>query len=903
MAFLKQTAAQIWDQWKDDVSQHLFIFPTRRSMLYFNRNLAAHVGRPIWLPNAMTLEDYVLSSSDLVIGDDLYLLYTLYQSAVEARFTKVSFQDFYSLGKVILSDFSDIDLSLVDVDLLFIKLEQDGPLELFKSDDIWHQVIGEGNTALKDQFRLNWNALGQMYRIFNHYLIKNKIGYKGLIYRRVISENSLQTTKESHPVIHIIGFHKLTKAEQDLLNKIKTSQTSYFYWNAPNLIFAQGMDAGLAVQEGIQEFRQSLTMSTVSHSPKIEIISTSGAMGQIQACCRILLEQKDKVIPEKIAIVLSDPVLLEPLMSAIPKDFSEINISMSYPLYYSPIKDLLDWILEWWANPSDRRYIERALADKILHHFYVKPFVKDYSLLEKGNHSQYIALDVIHSIDPLLENIFSIPKAQDSLSVLSRLFGIIQSLAEKTTQDFHRHILGYAEKGLSKLMDVTQKINTEWTIPFLRKLMLQYFIELKVPFKGEPLRGLQILGKLEMQNLSFDTLIFLGVNEGIWPNTHHQSTLPFSILHHFEIFSTTDRTLMTSYQFWTSVANASHVALLNSTGDDVLGAKGESRYIQQLRYGQTGLTFEQKVLSFSSDYQPSLVKSIPKSKTIMEKLIYFLTEKGLSATALNDFIACPFRFAYLHLFEVRSDQPEEKLMSAKAFGSIFHEILQKLYQDSIGQSFGALNFDQIQASVDTIVHKEYRSYFEIDEDLPLQKGIHWMEIQALKSSVIRILDFDKKDSDRSITGLEERLTSELKVDKFKIKIKGFVDRIDAKNNRYRIVDYKTGKSDVKPVKKLQFFEANYNAHVTQLLLYSWLWAQKYPHRVPVEALHYALKDELMHQVRIDDSECITKEFLSEFEQQLSGVIATMLDESLDFVQTEDRKACKYCAFQTLCERN
>lgn len=39
----------------------------------------------------------------------------------------------------------------------------------------------------------------------------------------------------------------------------------------------------------------------------------------------------------------------------------------------------------------------------------------------------------------------------------------------------------------------------------------------KIPFTGEPLKGLQVMGVLETRNLDFKNVVILSLNEGAFP--------------------------------------------------------------------------------------------------------------------------------------------------------------------------------------------------------------------------------------------------------------------------------------------------------------------------------------------------------------------------------------------------
>jgi inactivated superfamily I helicase len=66
------------------------------------------------------------------------------------------------------------------------------------------------------------------------------------------------------------------------------------------------------------------------------------------------------------------------------------------------------------------------------------------------------------------------------------------------------------------------------------KAFLQLFRQLvktqKIPFTGEPLRGLQVMGVLETRNLDFKNVFILSLNEGSLPSGGGKgSYIPYNI--------------------------------------------------------------------------------------------------------------------------------------------------------------------------------------------------------------------------------------------------------------------------------------------------------------------------------------------------------------------------------------
>ena len=90
-----------------------------------------------------------------------------------------------------------------------------------------------------------------------------------------------------------------------------------------------------------------------------------------------------------------------------------------------------------------------------------------------------------------------------------------------------------------------------------------------MPFSGEPLKGLQIMGILESRAIDFETVIISSINEGILPMGNKSSTfIPFDvrIQHSLPIYK--DKDTIYSYHFYRLLQRAKNIYLLYNTEPD-----------------------------------------------------------------------------------------------------------------------------------------------------------------------------------------------------------------------------------------------------------------------------------------------------------------------------------------------
>ena len=119
--FLKQVADHYFQ--KGDISRRCFVFPNRRSMVFFRQWLSIAVAEngkmPLLAPRMLTVNDLFHEVAGLIAADKVALLIELYECYKELYPKAESIDEFIFWGDVILGDFNDVDKYLADPRQLF----------------------------------------------------------------------------------------------------------------------------------------------------------------------------------------------------------------------------------------------------------------------------------------------------------------------------------------------------------------------------------------------------------------------------------------------------------------------------------------------------------------------------------------------------------------------------------------------------------------------------------------------------------------------------------------------------------------------------------------------------------------------------------------------------------------
>ena len=193
------------------------------------------------------------------------------------------------------------------------------------------------------------------------------------------------------------------------------------------------------------------------------------------------------------------------------------------------------------------------------------------------------------------------------------------------------------------------------------------------------------------------------------------------------------------------------------------------------------------------------------------------------------------------------DELSEKL-EADVFGSIFHRVIARLYQPFINQTIHSEMLESILRDEDTIKSHISEAFAYLSFKLPAGSIIELRGNDLLIAEVIfkyikGVLKSDKKHTPFTYISGEEEYKSRLQTRYGNVNLKGYIDRVDAKDGAVRIIDYKTGGGSLEFKDWSDLFTHELESkkqvpHVLQILLYGYLYKQKTQSKQIMPAIIY-----------------------------------------------------------------
>ena len=914
-SFLNKIAKEYFSNYTHNNA--VIVLPNKRAKVFLLNEIKKHSDKPLFAPIIINIEDLIQEIAGIRSIDTLTLLFEFYE--VYLTITPISkqqnFEDFSYWAKTLLQDFNEIDRYLLDPNHVFTYLKD---IEALKR---WNLEAQNTTEWIDNQFEF-WNQLPNYYKELYAHLVKNKIGYQGLIYREAVN-NITEFSKSNKSFTYIFaGFNALNQAEEKIIQFLLAQAQAKIYWDIDEVFLNDVYhDAGLFTRnfKSNWKYYNSNPFEWIANdfkaSKSIEIIGTPKSVGQTKIAAKITEEIAAKGDLNKTAIVLGDENLLLPLLHQLPNNIDDLNITMGYSGKYNPAQTLIAKLFKMHTNAINRNEKQYTFYHKevkdVINHPLVAPFLNLEKLVYKINNqnftffSQTLLYKIKEECYSNLENVFfdllflpwnTISTDEIINRLTSILFTIKENLGSDTETDKVSKAFVYSiYKALIQTQNYQEKYKRVTTVDTLHSIYKQLVSFSEVSFEGKPLNGLQIMGVLESRVLDFENVIITSVNEGKFPGGKQQNSfIPYDVKRELGLPTFKEKDAIYTYHFYHLLQRAKNIYLLYNTDKEGLDAGEKSRFIRQLeveKHYNHSLTH--RIYNAASVSSSTSQKSITKTEAILDRLQEIATVKGFSPSSLISYIRNPYDFYLQRILRVRDVDEVEENIAANTLGTIIHKVLENLYCPYINRVLLVQDCLAMEKEIEGETQKEFKNTFK---EGTVNKGKNLLAFEVAKRHVYNFIQQEKKQLEKGdeiiVHYLEKNLEYTLEDSRlpYAIKIAGNADRIESRNGVIQIIDYKTGKVEPKnlKIKELSEIALDYKYNkVFQIICYLLLF-QNDPlnlnRDISAGIISFKnLKTGYMPFEVFDSKQKISSpEILEEFKNSLVNLLLEILNPALPF---------------------
>ena len=733
--FLEHVAADLLKKYGNDMAHIAVVFPNKRAALFLNQALARLADGPVWSPAYITISDFFRQHSELTIADPIKSICDLYKSYIEVTGnTNETLDHFYGWGQLLLADFDDIDKNMANAEMVFSNISN-----LKELDDISYLTdeqkvelrrffanFDDNPEGIRERFITLWNKLNDIYNDFKQRIKSQKLAYEGMLYRDVVEKTKIEAQYECYV---FVGFNVLQKVEQLLFKRFLKEEKASFYWDYDRYYMKPTNEAGNYICRWLDKFPNALPNDSdelydnLGKEKDINIISAPTENLQARYITEWLRENERYKDGKRTAIVLCDEHLLQTVIHCIPDEVETLNVTTGYPLQQTPIASMVTqlWALQTEGYSVQEQSYRLHYVNRVLRHPYGKYLIpKVAEIIERLNSERQFY------VKPKEGSIFEYhPSDKQNLQVLVnwlaetiRFIGV-NGAADKDPlfeeSVFRMYTL------LTRLSDLMTNGDLDADKIIFRRLLTQLIAATSIPFHGEPARGVQVMGVLEMRNLDFDHVLVLSCNEGNMPKgIDDASFIPHLIRKAYELTTIDNKVSIYSYYFHSLIQRAKDVTFLynNSTQGSHTGEM--SRFILQLMV-EWNHPIHRLTLQAGQEPMHCEAEVVEKNEAVLKRLdeiSYF------SPTAINTYITCQLKYYFKYIAGINElDEVDVDDVDNRMFGNIFHTAAQLMYEKLLprevitaknidyllktGKSTQSLTSGNVELTLDDIVDEAF----------------------------------------------------------------------------------------------------------------------------------------------------------------------------------------------------
>lgn len=955
MAFLGDVADHLLTHYRDRLGDCTVVFPNRRAGLFLKKHLSQRVDQPVWSPTTSSLEDFFSRFSSIKKTDPLTLIFELYESFKMHQGQAEGFESFYFWGEMLLRDFEEVDHYLVNPEQLFKYVKDDRQLaeDFYFLDEeqeriikkFWQEFLPVA-TRSQEQFVETWKILHPVYETFKERMHDQGIGYTSHIYRQLSTQLDDIQYDASRPLI-FAGFNALTPVEEVLIKHFVHHHKAEVLWDVDGYyINDTRQEAGSFLRKYAKDpvlgagFSASVP-ERVNQPKDVEVIGVSLEIGQ----AKLVGEEIDRLLAEgvkqeEIVVVLPQDYMLFPVLNAIPQSVDKLNVTMGYPLKDTPLFGLLEAAIELQehahlSSENGISFYHQPTVDILSHPYLYRedksPLDKLISDIRKKNQIRIFQQEINALQSTVLNTIFVQVGPEQRLS--EYLQSIIEVLGDQVVERFglEREYLYHFQQLLARLDEILSLQRVQVDIKTFKSLFRKTTRSVKIPFSGEPVEGLQVMGVLETRNLDFKHILMLNMNEDIFPSSQRSgSFIPYRIRKAFSLPTFETQDAIYAYLFYRMYHHAKKLSYYYNMYAD-FGLSGEvSRFIRQIEL-ESKLEVKRKKLSNS--VQVDIIKpiSIATTSEVIEKISAYTDavppkeQKKLSASALNTYLECRLKFYFRYALKLFSGDELSDDLDARLFGNVLHQALEYIYLDAMKEKGSRVidenDFFRLENSIDGAIEKAFKEEFGMKGKMRFEfKDRNVVMAEIIRKFIARVLELDRAYVPFEVVSLEkeDKYERTIKIEAndgtYNVTLGADIDRVDVKDGVVRVLDYKTGRDESEIGQFDSLFDSKAGATSKngrkagyQTFFYAWLYASKHGTASAIVPglinMKQFFQEDFDYRLKIEgDPITDSRPFLDAFEGKLKELLQEIFSLDHPFDQTEDTSKCTYCEFKGICAR-
>jgi CRISPR/Cas system-associated exonuclease Cas4 (RecB family) len=943
--FLKQVASYLYSNHRSELSEYCLVFPGRRAGVFFTAYLNEFVETPILSPEITPINELISSLTSFQQADQVALVLKLQAVYSQETGHQEPLDEFFFWGEILLADFDDLDKYMLNADDLFRNIadlkELENQFEYLTAeqkraiDDFWGNLDKVPHSFNKEKFIQIWIKLAAIYNRFRKVLKQEQMAYPGMIYRE-IAENVDTLLPEFKAKKYVfIGFNALNECEKTIFRKLEKLGKAMFFWDYGDFYLKDAEnEAGrfLRINRMLFPAPKNFIPEDQEYTlrRKITLVSVPGNITQAQAINLPQVLESFSITNQfdNTAFVLADENLLIPVISTVGENFSDINITMGYPLVNTPVYGFISQLISLQKNirrsANSAVFYYKPVVALLNHQYVVAPDIKQFvSGIHKKNKVYITSTELKFSM--FIEKIFACPESW--LEVMDYFLDVLKELSVKFDSKENEQVkleseyLFQAYLAIQRLKNTLQVLNIpDFPVKILYRLLDQCLRRISIPFEGEPLTGLQIMGLLETRSLDFENLVLFSANEGFLPRiSAGQSFVPYHLRKGFGMPTYEDRDAMYAYYFYRLIHRTKNTVLVYNSVTEGISSSEKSRFLYQLIY-DSDFEVEELNLSFNFKGTTNEPIQIESTEAHIQKLISTYSNRNLSPSAINTYLDCKLKFYFKYLAGIKEKDELKEEIDAVLFGNLFHYAMELLYRPFVNKTVEASALKILlgdRRKIDAVVIQSIAvKYYKMSPDEASQLVLSGQSIliaSQISDYIEQLLENDMKFAPFHLESIESEYFADYQLNSgeslINIRVGGIVDRIDRTVDGLRIIDYKTGRNmELGFNEWQQLVDRNYGSRrkeIFQTLIYSDI-LNRTDDSMSISPAIYKLDNlfssDFVPNIIFKGERLVFQHVKKEFATIFAEVLSEIFNVGNLYDQVKDSQKCSYCPYNKICRR-